>query len=103
MMYMEINSNINAGGVQGPTSPQRPASPAKPAGDGVSLDTLAALESALKSLPDSRPEAVERAKEKAIDPNYPPPVLVHKLARLFAIQLQSESSESSDGSNGSDK
>jgi len=98
MMYMEINSNINAGGVQGPTSPQRPASPAKPAGDGVSFDNSAALESALKSLPDSRPEAVASAREKAINPNYPPPVLVHKLARLFAIQLQSEQSESSDGS-----
>ena len=93
---MEINSNIKAGGVQGPTSPQRPASPAKPAGDGVSFDNSAALESALKSLPDSRPEAVERAKEKAIDPHYPPPVLVHKLARLFAIKLQSESSDGSD-------
>jgi len=96
MMYMEINSNINAGGIQGPTSPQRPAAPAKPAGDGVSFDNSAALESALKSLPDSRPEAVERAKEKAIDPHYPPPVLVHKLARLFAIKLQSESSDGSD-------
>ena len=96
MMYMEINSNINAGGVQGPTPPQRPASPAKPAGDGVSFDNTAALESALKSLPDSRPEAVERAKEKAIDPDYPPPVLVHKLARLFAIQLQSENPDGSD-------
>jgi hypothetical protein len=95
MMYMEINSNINAGGIQGPASPQRPASPAKPAGDGVSFDNMAALESALQSLPDSRPGAVERAKALAIDPDYPPPVLVQKLARLFAIQLESDQSDSS--------
>ena len=87
---MEINSNIKAGGVQGPTSPQRPASPAKPAGDGVSFDNSAALESALKSLPDSRPEAVERAKALVADPAYPTPEMLQKLSRHLAEHLASE-------------
>jgi len=90
MKYMKIHSNINTGGVQGPTPPQRPASPATPEGDGVSFNSSAALDSTLKSLPDSRPEAVERARTLVADPAYPTPEIIQKLSRHLAEHLASE-------------
>ena len=90
MKYMKIQSNLNAGGVQGPTPSQRPASPATPEGDGVSIDSSAALDSTLKSLPESRPEAVERAKALVADPAYPSPEIMQKISRHLAAYLASD-------------
>ncbi len=87
---MKIQSNLNAGGVPGATPAQRLASPATPEGDGVSLTSSEALDSTLKSLPDVRPEAVERAKTLVADPNYPTPEMLQKLSRHLAEHLASE-------------
>jgi hypothetical protein len=87
---MEINTNLNTGGVSGPTPPTRAASPAKVAGDGNSFASSAALENALKSLPDSRPEVVVRGKALANDPSYPPAPLTKALSLFLARNLTSD-------------
>jgi hypothetical protein len=80
---MEIKK-VNFTNVPGPAAAKRSNSTAKSATDGVSLSDSTALEGALASVPDSRPEAVQRAKDLLADPNYPPLVLIQKLSRLLA-------------------
>ncbi len=84
---MEINTNLNTGGVSGANPPGRPASPARPAGNGVSFASSEALDKALKSLPDSRQDAVERAKALVNDPSYPSSDTLKKLSQFLAANL----------------
>lgn len=46
-----------------------------------------ALERALKNTPEVRPERVAEAQKLVLDDNYPPEVLVRKIAALLAIDL----------------
>lgn len=83
---MEINTNINADGVNGAIPPKRPAA-TRPVSDGVSLSGSTALDNALQSVPATRPEAVARATALISDVNYPPQEIIKKLAVLLAIHL----------------
>ena len=88
---MEINANLNVGGLGGAAPAQRTTTPAAPAGiDAASFSDSAALEGALKSLPDSRPEAVGQARQLIANPNYPPLELIEKLADLLASTIGSQ-------------
>jgi hypothetical protein len=90
LKYMEIKTSMNVSGVNGPTPSGRPAAPARKAGDTASFARSAAVEAALKSLPDIRPEAVDRAKQLISDPNYPPAATVKQLSQFLAANLPSE-------------
>ena len=81
---------MNVSGVNGPTPPGRPASAAKTAADTASFTRSAAVEAALKGLPDSRPEAVDRAKQLISDANYPSAAVVKQLSQFLAANLKSE-------------
>lgn len=88
---MEVNTNISAGGIGGIT-PQKRSAPA--AGAPAATDSFAsstALDSAVKNLPASRPEAVARARELAADPNYPSADTLRQISGLFARHLTSQS------------
>lgn len=84
---MEINTNLNLGGVNGANPSGRTASAVKPAGSGVSFDSSEALDKALKGLPDSRLDAVERARALVNDPNYPSSDTLKKLSQFLAVNL----------------
>jgi hypothetical protein len=90
---MEVNTNMRGGGVDGITPPQRSTTAASnPAG--AAPDSFAssnALDSALKNLPASRPDAVARAKALAADPNYPSADTLRQVSSLLAQRLTSPS------------
>ena len=87
---MEINMKINAGSISATPAVKRSApKPLSPNGDGDSFASTNALEGALKSLPDARPDAVARARQLINDPNYPSADTVKQLSSFLAARLQS--------------
>jgi hypothetical protein len=86
---MEIDANMNLGSVNGPSSAKRVASVIVPTPQDASFASSTALESALKSLPDVRPEAVANAKALIADPSYPSAGTINRMAGFLAGQLQS--------------
>ena len=87
-MVMKINANISANGINSSVPVKRPA--ANVAGeDGVSFQDSAVLESALDKLPETRAEAVERARNLIGNVHYPPEETIRKISHLLAIQLDS--------------
>ena len=87
---MEINTKMNAGGVNSITpTRQRTTAASQPAQPGASFDSSHALEAALNRTPDVRPEAIDRARELINDPSYPSADTIKKLAGFFAAKLQS--------------
>lgn len=87
---MEIKNNMNVSSVNGLNSPGRATPAAKTATDTASFTKSAAVEAELKSLPDSRPEAVDRARQLISDASYPPPAVVKQLSQFLAANLQSQ-------------
>jgi hypothetical protein len=87
---MRINSNLNSGGVDGPVPPNRsvPAAPSTPATS--SFAATDALDTAVKSAPDTRASAVSNAKMLIGDVQYPPLDVIRGFSRLLAINLNSE-------------
>jgi hypothetical protein len=49
------------------------------------------LEKSLHDTPDSRPEAVEKARQLINDVQYPPQETIKKISHLLAIKLKSDS------------
>jgi hypothetical protein len=87
---MEINTRLEVAGMGEAVPPRRSVPPAVTAPpDGASFTDSTNLEAALKNLPASRPEAVERAKQLITDPNYPAPGLIGKVANLLASNIGS--------------
>ena len=86
---MEIKANMNVRGVNGSIPPRQPAK-AKSSTDNVSLGESAAVDSALQSAPNSRPEAVERARTLIDDPSYPSPETIKSVSTLLAYHLDSD-------------
>ncbi len=86
---MDINTSMNAGGVNGLIPARRSESGIKKAGDKASFTSSAALEGALDEVPDSRPEAVERARELINNPDYPSSETIQKLSGFLAARLTS--------------
>lgn len=85
---MEINTNMNVGAVNGAIPANRSQAASRPA----ATDPFAssnALEGALQSVPDSRPDAVERAKQLISDPDYPSADTVKQLSNFLADKLSS--------------
>jgi len=66
---------------------QKPApAAARPAAaqESLSAGNTASLRNALAATPEIRPEVVEKGKQLAADSNYPPRVIIEKLAELIA-------------------
>lgn len=88
---MEINTNINTGAA-GRVGPLRPPAPAaKVVTDEAVFAQSSALNDAINSLPSSRVEAVERARNLVADVNYPPRETIQKISNLLAMHLASSS------------
>ena len=84
---MKINSNTNPVRVDGAQLP-KPAAPTKPTvAEADAFAGSTAVTSALRNLPDSRPEAVDRARLLINDPSYPGPELLRKVSQLLAGQI----------------
>ncbi len=81
---MEVNTNLGMSGVGGPVPPKRTTRTAGKAPEAASFANSTALEKALKSTPDSRPEAVARARALINDAAYPSPETLKKISTLLA-------------------
>jgi len=87
---MEVNTNLSAISMGG-IAPQKPLAPAaRTAAAPDPFASSSALESAVRDIPASRPEAVARARELAADPNYPPPGALRQISSLLASHLISD-------------
>jgi hypothetical protein len=85
---MEIRSNPGSQPVQ-PTPVGRPATRTGRTGESsVDFSSSHKLEDSLRSLPDARPEEVQRGRELVSNTNYPPKVGIEKIAALLAIHLE---------------
>jgi len=51
--------------------------------DQVSFGTSSKIRQALDQIPEIRPEMVERGRQLAADPNYPPREVVQKIAQMI--------------------
>jgi hypothetical protein len=86
---MKINPNTNPVRVDGAQPPKPAASAKLPAAEVDSFAGSTAVNSALRSSPDSRPEAVDRARGLINDPAYPGPETLRKVSQLLASQIDS--------------
>jgi len=87
---MEKNSNFSAVRGNGTFRARRSAPSSKELWDGAAFADWPALQQTLQDLPDSRPEAVARARQLIADPDYPSPHTQQILAEQLAIQLTAE-------------
>ena len=72
----------------GPTPPVRKARPPTESFGSVDLTEAAALDDALRRLPEVRPEAVARARELVGSTNYPPRDILQSVAQLLAKEFR---------------
>jgi hypothetical protein len=86
---MKINPNTNPVRVDGAQPPKPAASAKVPATEADAFAGSAAVNSALRNSPDSRPEAVDRARTLINDPSYPGPETLQKISQLLAGQIGS--------------
>lgn len=86
---MEINTKINTTGVNNLPAGKRSVSSAPTDAPDTSFAGSSALEAALKSTPDVRTSAVDRARELISDPNYPSADTIKQLANFLADKLTS--------------
>lgn len=87
---MNINTSMNAGGINGLIPARRSTPGVKTIGDNkISFASSTALENALQGVPDSRPEAVDRARSLINDPDYPSADTIQKLSNFLAEKLTS--------------
>jgi hypothetical protein len=87
---MEINLDVNARKVLPDAAPppaQRLPGSSNPTN--TEFRAAAALDRALESRPDIRPERVQEAKLLVGQPTYPPRETIQKLASLLAMHLDS--------------
>jgi hypothetical protein len=87
---MENHSKFNAARRNG--APPAKRSPVRKAlSSEASFEHWLDLQKVLQYLPDSRPEAVARARRMIADNDYPPKHKQRILARQFAVRLTAES------------
>ena len=85
---MEVNTNLSTIGSSAPLPPRGSATAAPaPAPKGGDSANLTSLDEAMQTLPPSRPDALERARTLAADPNYPPAEVLNKVSELLANKL----------------
>jgi hypothetical protein len=87
---MEMDSNFSAARGNGASSAKRSARVFKDFSDETSFAQRPTLQDTLQNLPDSRPEAVARARQLIADPDYPSLRAQHILARHLAEQLTAD-------------
>jgi len=85
---IQSTSNLNGYNRTDPSShlSAKPAANAKidaDNGERLSSSNTQALQEALKSSPEIRPEVVERGKLLAVDGSYPPRAIIESLSKLF--------------------
>jgi hypothetical protein len=98
-MYINPNVNINRFNNAGSVKTGSPKSPAVAQETATgSFDGASALESALGSVPDVRPEAVSRARELIADTTYPSPQTLRKVSDFLAKKLLSAEDNNSNHS-----
>lgn len=85
---MEIRSNYGS-------QPVNPAATGKPAvrpgqsnESSVDFSSSQKLEEKLQSLPEARPEVVQRGRELVSDVHYPPKEGIDRISQLLAIKFQ---------------
>jgi hypothetical protein len=86
---MKINPNTNPVRVDGAQPPKPAASAKLPAAELDAFAGSAAVNSALRNTPDSRPDAVDQARVLIKDPSYPGPETLRKVSELLAGQIGS--------------
>lgn len=84
-MEVKLSLNVNQATKVGASAPAPVQAPKvdQPA----SFGQTDALNESLKSTPDVRAEAVQRAKDLIADPSYPPPAVIRSISNLLAISL----------------
>jgi hypothetical protein len=88
---MRVNPNSEPPSVAGVSSPAA-GQQARLAADQVSCVAVEALNRALESTPVSRPDKVAEARKRIEDTNYPPLVMIRKIAELIAPNINPPSS-----------
>lgn len=84
---MEIRSNYGSQPVN-PTSAGKPAvRPGQSNEPAVDFSSSQKLEQQLQSLPDARPEVVQRGRELVSSVNYPAKEGIDRISQLLAIKL----------------
>ena len=85
---MEIRSNYGSQPVN-PTPSGKPAPrPGQSTESSVDFSSTQKLEEKLHSLPDARPEVVQRGRELVSNLNYPPQEGIDRISQLLAIKLK---------------
>jgi hypothetical protein len=84
---METDSNYKVGRSNGAAPARRFVPTAKANSEEQLLANWPVLQQKLQNLPDSRPEAVARAKQLIADPDYPPPEALEIMAQQLALRL----------------
>ena len=84
---MEINSNLNPGGIRHSSASAPSARAPSPIGDQMAFPGAAGLNQALHQTPDNRSGLVERAQMLAADSSYPPLETINRIANLLAVHL----------------
>jgi hypothetical protein len=84
---MKINPNTNPVRVEGGQPPKAAAVAKQPETEAASFAGSAAVNGALGSTPDSRPEAVARARTLINDPSYPDSETLRKVSQLLADKI----------------
>lgn len=84
---MEINTNLNLGGVNGLSNTQPPAPGSKPAPGSEILSDSSELQDALGNAPDIRPDVVANARALVNSDGYPPADTIKSLANFLAGKL----------------
>jgi 2,4-dienoyl-CoA reductase-like NADH-dependent reductase (Old Yellow Enzyme family) len=87
---METEHNFSAARRKGASRATRADPAAKSISSATSTARLPELQKALRNLPDSRPDAVRRARKLIADPDYPPKRAQQALARHLAARLKDE-------------
>jgi hypothetical protein len=87
---MDNDSHFSAARANGASPARRSPRTTKVLSDGSLLTRWPALQQTLQNLPDSRPEAVARARQLIADPDFPSKHARRILARHLAIQLKAE-------------
>jgi hypothetical protein len=90
---MEINTNMNVSGVNGLIPRGRSTAAANTASDTASFTGAAGVDAALESLPESRPDAVELARQLISNPGYPSSDTMKQLSEFLASRLNSENGQ----------
>lgn len=84
---MEVNNNNNIDAAQWVRVNQTKPRPPQAESDSTSFQRVEALDQAMQTTPDVRPQAVERAKKLISDVRYPGDETIRGIASLLALKL----------------